>query len=106
MVSPQLSIIDEKGTTQVNSTYKEWSRKDQMVLSPYLLNIESALYTEVGKETAKEAWNELIKNHASESRSRIIELQARLHNSQKGMTNLDEYIQYLRTIADNLGKQA
>ena len=81
------------------------AKKDQMVdsLSPLPNSLlDSCLSTLVDKETQKEAWNALIKKYAIKSRSQIIELEAKLYNTRKQMTNLDEDIQDLGTIVDDL----
>ena len=56
----------------------------------------------VGKHTAEEAWDELNRNHASQSRSRVMELQAHLNNQKKGTLPLETHIQTFRTVGDEM----
>ena len=56
----------------------------------------------VDKETAKEAWDAIIKNFAGKSQSRIMELQTKLHNLRKNSMTVEAYVQMVRTLGDEL----
>ena len=56
----------------------------------------------MGNTTAKEAWEGINRNFAGKSKSRIMELQTRLHNLRKGTMLIDDYVQLVRSLGDEL----
>ena len=56
----------------------------------------------MGKTNAREAWQAINRNFSGKSKSRIMELQTRLHNLRKDTMSVDEYVQLVRSIGDEL----
>ena len=56
----------------------------------------------MGKTTAKEAWEAINRNFTGKSKTRILELQTRLHNLQKDTMLVDDYVQLVRSLGDEL----
>ena len=101
--APPSTISNEKGGQVPNTDYKIWQKHDQAV--PTLINnslSEAVIFIVVGQKTAKDAWEALNNNYSSRSKSRIMNLQGRLHNTKKGNMSLESYIQIMRTIGDEL----
>ena len=99
--APPSTISNKKGGQVPNPDYKIWRKHDQAVLT--LINnslSEAVIFTIVGKKTAKDAWEALNNNYSSRSKSRIMNLQGRLHNIKKENMSLESYIQIMRTIGD------
>ena len=100
---PPLSYTDKDGKFCPNQVYKTWFKNDKVVLSiitSYLS--ESCLPILVAKSTAKEAWMAINRNFAAKSRSRVMELQKKLHNLINGSLSLEAYVQAIRTIGYEL----
>ena len=53
-------------------------------------------------KTSKQAWDVLHKSFASKTRARILFLKERLSRSTKGSKNIAEYLQQIKSIADEL----
>ena len=100
---PMVSYVDKDGRICPNPAYKTWFKNDQVVLATISSSLfESILPILVGKTTAREAWQAINRNFAGKSKSRIMELQTRLHNLQKDTLSVDDYVQLVRSIGDEL----
>ena len=54
------------------------------------------------KNAAREAWKAINRNFSGKSKSRIMELQTRLHNLRKDTMSVDDYVQLVRSLGDEL----
>ena len=100
---PEMSILNKDGQTCINRAYKIWFKTDKVVLAIINSSLtESTMPIVVGKETAKEAWDAIIRNFAGKSQSRIMELQTKLHNLRKNSMSVEAYVQSVRTLGDEL----
>ena len=96
-------FLDKDGRICPNPAYKTWLKNDQVVLAIISSSLsEFFLPILVGKTTAKEAWEAINRNFASKSKSRMMELQTRLHNLQKDTMLVDDYVQLIRSLGDEL----
>ena len=100
---PMVSHVDKDGRICPNPAYKTWFKNDQVVLAIITSSLsESVLPILVGKNTAREAWEAINRNFAGKSKSRIMELQTRLHNLRKDTMTVDDYVQLVRSLGDEL----
>ena len=100
---PEKSSLNKDGQTCMNPSYKSWFKTDKVVLAIINSSLtESTMPIVVGKETAKEAWDAIIRNFAGKSQSRIMELQTKLHNLRKNSMTVEAYVQMVRTLGDEL----
>ena len=100
---PPLSYTDKDDKVCPNPVYKTWFKNDKIVLSIITSCLsESCLPILVAKSTAKEAWMAINRNFAAKSRSRVMELQTKLHNPRKGSLSTETYVQAVRTIGYEL----
>ena len=83
---PPLSYIEKDGTICPNPVYKTWFKNDKIVLSIITSSLsKSCLPILVAKSTAKEAWMAINRNFATNSRSRMMELQKKFIISKKDL---------------------
>lgn len=100
---PATTLTDKEGKTTTNPDYRPWFCKDQMIFSAMLGSCSDAIQPLVSSAiTAREAWNRLNWSFASSSRSRIISLKSRLVKNLKGTRSITEYLQEMRSIANDL----
>ena len=100
---PEMSSLNKDGQACINLAYKIWFKTDKVVLAIINSSLtESTMPIVVGKETAKEAWDAIIRNFAGKSQSRIMELQTKLHNLRKNSMSVEAYVQIVRTLGDEL----
>ena len=100
---PMVSHLDKDDRICPNPAYKTWFKNDQVVLAIISSSLfKSVLPILVGKNTAREAWEAINRNFAGKSKSRIMELQTRLHNLQKDTMMVDDYVQLVRSLGDEL----
>ena len=100
---PEKSSQNKDGQTCMNPSYKSWFKTDKVVLAIINSSLtKSTMPIVVGKETAKEAWDAIIRNFARKSQSRIMELQTKLHNLRKNSMTIEAYVQMVRTLGDEL----
>ena len=101
--TPPLSYTDKDDTVCPNPVYKTWFKNDKIVLSIITSSLsESCLPILVAKSMSKEAWMAINRNFVAKSRSRVMELQTKLHNLIKGSLSIEAYVQAIRTIGDEL----
>ena len=100
---PPLSYLDEDDKVCPNLVCKIWFKNDKVVLSIITSSLsESCLPILVAKSMAKEAWMSINRNFAAKLRSRVMELQTKLHNLIKGSLSIEANVQAIRTIGDEL----
>ena len=100
---PMVSHVDKDVRICPNPAYKTWFKNDQVVLAIITSSLsESVLPILVGKNTAREAWEAINRNFSGKSKSRIMELQTRLHNLRKDTMTVDDYVQLVRSLGDEL----
>ncbi|KAL4563146.1 hypothetical protein LXL04_027180 [Taraxacum kok-saghyz] len=94
----------DKGSKHIfNSEYLPWYRKDQMIFSAILGSCSDSIQPLISSATtAREAWDRLHSSFASSSRSCIISLKSKLAKNPKGTRSITEFLQEMRSIADDL----
>ncbi|KAJ9566234.1 hypothetical protein OSB04_002200 [Centaurea solstitialis] len=86
-----------------NPDYTIWHRQDQIIISALLGSCSDAIQPLLSSaETAREAWNRLNVSYANTSRSRIISLKSKLTKNPKGTRPVADFLNEMRTIADEL----
>ena len=100
---PMVSYLDKDDRICPNLAYKTWFKNDHIVLAIISSSLsEFVLPILVGKTTAREAWEAINRNLDGNSKSRIRELQTRLHNLQKDTMSVDDYVKLVRSLGDEL----
>ena len=100
---PPLSYTDKDDKVCPKPVYKTLFKNDNIVLSIITSSLcESVLPILVAKSMSKEAWMAINRNFAANSRSRVMELQTKLHNLIKGSLSIDAYVQAIGTIEGEL----
>ena len=100
---PISTQLDSQGKISVNPTYQAWWRQDQQVLTLIVSSLsESVLPCVIGKVTARDAWEALLKNCSSTNPSRIMHLHNRLHHGLRGDKTIEDYVQEIRRTCDEL----
>ncbi|KAD2392962.1 hypothetical protein E3N88_39939 [Mikania micrantha] len=103
MTAPSLDHQYEKDIVRLNSAYTTWFRQDQVIFSAILGSCSDEIQPLIASaSTAKEAWDRLTSNFASKSRSRIISLKSKLAKNPKGNRPVFEFLNEMRSIADEL----
>ena len=98
-----LSYTDKDDKVYPNPVYKTWFKNDKVVLSIITSSLsERCLPIFVAKSTTKKAWMAINRKFSAKSRSRVMELQTKLHNLIKGSLSIETYVQAIRTIGDEL----
>ena len=83
--------------------HKYWCRQDQLILHAIISTVDQHVVTMLGNvKTSKQAWDVLTKLFASKTRTRIMYLKERLSRSSKGLKSISEYLQGIKSIADEL----
>ena len=101
--SPMISSLNEKSQACPNLAYHGWCIQDKVVLSIITSSLsESTMSLAVGNETTKETWEAINKQYAARTRSRVMEIQTRLHNFRKGNQPRDTYIQTIQNLGDEI----
>ncbi|KAJ9556427.1 hypothetical protein OSB04_011041 [Centaurea solstitialis] len=100
--SPPKTITD-KEIVKTNPDYTAWYRQDQVIFSAILGSCSDAIQPIIASaSSAKEAWERLNTSYASSSRSRIISLKSKLAKNPKGNRSIAEFLNEMRSIADEL----
>lgn len=88
---------------KTNPAFLIWNRQDKIILSAMLGSCHEAIQPLISTaETAKEMWDRLVPLYANKSRSRIISLKSHLHNNPCNSRPIAEYLQDIRSTADEL----
>ncbi|KAL4563133.1 hypothetical protein LXL04_027166 [Taraxacum kok-saghyz] len=89
--------------TKPNPAYRAWFRQDQILLGALLGSCSDTIQPIVSSaETSRQAFKRLTESYASVSRSRIISLKSRLANNPKGTRTITEFLNDMKSIADEL----
>ncbi|KAK9063757.1 hypothetical protein SSX86_017629 [Deinandra increscens subsp. villosa] len=89
--------------TKQNPAYTTWYRQDQTILGALLGSCSDQIQHVIASaDTSAQAFDRLSASYASHSHSRIISLKSRLARNPKGSRSVVEYLQDMKTIADDL----
>ncbi|PWA71683.1 hypothetical protein CTI12_AA276200 [Artemisia annua] len=87
----------------INPAYTRWYRQDQTLLCAILGSCSDMIQPIISSATSsKEAWDRLLHSYANASRSRIISLKSKLAKNPKGNKSVAEFLNEMRSIADEL----
>ena len=101
--NPRKQSIADKDGLKSNPEYLPWYRQDQVIISAILGSLSDQIQPLISSAvTAHDAWVRLNSSFASASRSRIISLKSKLVKNPKGNRTIAEYLQDMRSIADDL----
>ena len=96
---PMISSLNEQGQSFSNLAYQAWFIRDKVVLSTITSSLsKSTMSLAISKET----WEAINNQFAARTRSRVMEIQTRLHNYRKGNQPLDTYIHTSRNLGDEI----
>lgn len=100
---PPKKFIEDKDGKKENLEYLSWYRQDQILISAILGSCSESIQLLISSaSTAREAWVRLNSSYASASRSRVISLKSKLVKNPKGSRSITDYLQDMRSIADDL----
>ncbi|PWA48240.1 hypothetical protein CTI12_AA492370 [Artemisia annua] len=101
LATPSQFSDNERKT--INPAYTRWYRQDQTLLSAILGSCSDMIQPIISSATSsKEAWDRLLHSYANASRSRIISLKSKLAKNPKGNKSVAEFLNEMRSIADEL----
>ncbi|KAL6272659.1 hypothetical protein ACE6H2_023351 [Prunus campanulata] len=96
---------DAPSSPTPNPAYDEWIQKDQLVLSWINGSLHSSVLSTVSRlSTARDTWLSLEKRFASTNPHRLLFLQSELHNTLRGDSSVQEFLDRIKSIADDLGQ--
>ena len=97
------ATITADGITSPNPAYHLWTRQDQLLLNAIIGSISPTIIPFIASaKTAYDAWNSLANTYAKPSRGHIMHLKGVLTNVTKGTQTITEYMQHVKSIADEL----
>ncbi|KAI3526642.1 hypothetical protein L1887_05902 [Cichorium endivia] len=97
---PPKRFLDDK---KQNPEFLLWYRQDQVIISAILGSCSDSIQPLISSATtSRDAWERLNSSFASGSRYRIISLKSKLIKNPKGSRSISEYLQDMRSIADDL----
>lgn len=102
---PSKTIPDPTTPTKSlsNPAYLQWLRQDQLILNAMLGSCIDTIQPHISTvSSSQEAWERLLTLFANKSRSRVISLKERLLDNPRRSRSISEYLQEMRTIADDL----
>lgn len=99
---PQFLKVD--GKSSLNLDYTLWVKQDQQWVSLIMATLSKPLLGRVvdPSYTSFSIWSKLESHFASSSKLQIIQLQSQLQTIKKGATPIAEYVNTLRTLANQL----
>lgn len=98
-----LQSSSELSSLQINPSYLDWIKRDQLLVSWLLSSVSEAMLGHVARcSSAAEIWNILENLFQNHSKARILQLRSQLHTQKKGTLSIDEYMLKMQEIADNL----
>jgi uncharacterized membrane protein YgcG len=101
-VKKQLEKAEEIGEVP-NPALEVWKAQEQQVLSYLLTSVSrDVLIQVVVLQSAIEGWKHIEGVFASQSRARVINTHMALATTQKGSSNVAEYISKMKTLADDM----
>ncbi|KAJ1692595.1 hypothetical protein LUZ63_009293 [Rhynchospora breviuscula] len=100
---PPDPTISSDNVTQLNPAFLAWRKQDQLLLGWLRSSLTEPLLAQVVScNTAAELWALLHRTFSATSQARLIELQQRLQGISKGGSTCAEYLQQIRSLADEL----
>ena len=97
------ATITNNDTTTPNPAYNIWNRQDQLLPNAILGSITLSIIPFIAStKTARDAWTALANTYAKPSEGHIMHLKGLLTNITKGSQSITEYLQHVKSIADEL----
>lgn len=95
-------FLDTASTTH-NPAHTNWVRQDQIILAALLGSCTDTIQPVLSSvTTAADAWSRLTSSYASSSKGRVISLKAKLVRNPRGSRTISEFLQDMKSIADDL----
>ncbi|KFK26152.1 hypothetical protein AALP_AA8G210300 [Arabis alpina] len=100
---PPQTITTTAGVSSANPKFISWMRQDKFFFATMLGAISTPLQSLVtSASTSFEAWEVLAKTYGTPSRGHIRGLKEQLQKTLKGSKTIDEYMQLMKSKADQL----
>nr|CAD1831837.1 unnamed protein product [Ananas comosus var. bracteatus] len=97
------STIMNDGKPTPNPDFALWVRQDQLLLHAIIASTSENIMSFIASaKTSREAWQKLAHLYANKSRSRVMSLKDRLSSLSRGTKSVSEYLQLIKTTADEL----
>ena len=97
------STITTQDKVIVNNDYTQWIRQDKLILHAIVASITELVIPLIAtSKSSHEAMSKLTNIFASRTRSRIMSLKKKLSLATQGNKSVVEYLQSMRSIADEL----
>ena len=101
--SPAPNITSSTGVVSTNPLASPWRKQDQIILAWLRSSLSETLLGQVVScSTSLELWQNLQQTFSASSRARLNELRRKLQNTTKGSSSCSEFLQKMRSIADEL----
>ncbi|KAA8525629.1 hypothetical protein F0562_007489 [Nyssa sinensis] len=98
-----LATLTQANTIRPNPSYILWTRQDQLILNAVIGSISPTIISFIAQATtSRQAWKILANTYAKPSRGRIKQIKNQLKNSTKGSLGITEFMQTIKTRADDL----
>lgn len=99
---PEL-LTDSTGRTSPNPAFLPWTKQDQIVLGWLRSSLSETLLGQMFScKTSARLWSSLQSNFSASSRAHLSELRCKLLNTTKAGSSCSDYVQTMRSIADEL----
>ena len=101
--SPPPPTVTVTGVASPNLAYTTWKRQDCLIFSVFLGAISVSLQSLIScTTTSLDAWQTLANTYAKSSHSHIKQLKEQLKRCTKGSKSISEYMQAIKTRANEL----
>ncbi|KAE8735041.1 hypothetical protein F3Y22_tig00000477pilonHSYRG00099 [Hibiscus syriacus] len=101
--TPPQPTVTVNGVTSLNLEYTTWKRQDRLFFSALLDAISVSLQPLIAHTTTSlDAWQTLANTYAKPYRGHIKQLKEQLKRCNKGSKSISEYMQAIKTRADEL----
>ncbi|OMO63086.1 Integrase, catalytic core [Corchorus capsularis] len=91
------------GTATLNPAFTKWVRQDKLILHAIVVSVSEAVVPMiVSSKSSQEAMSKLTNIFAGKTRSRVMSLKKKLTLSTQGTKSVADYIQSVRSTADEL----
>ena len=102
-IDGNIIIPDQLKDSKPNPAFVIWNRQDKIILSAMLGSCHENIQPLISTATsATDMWNRLVTLYANRSRSRIMSLKSRLMNNPCNTRSMGEYLEDIRSTADDL----
>ncbi|KAJ3706370.1 hypothetical protein LUZ61_010075 [Rhynchospora tenuis] len=102
-IPPTPTILSSTGVSTPNPDYIHWHQQDQILLGWLRSSLSESLLGQTSFATTSSAlWDYLQKSFSAVSRARLSALLRQLRTTSKGGLSCSDYIQQMRTFADEL----